>query len=114
MGVPEKGKLRRATGTSHRLRRCGYALEYVATLLGEDLEMLEAIVSNDDNLTYGSIVGVCTRPDESSTSLTDDGVEELSRMITCARRSPAEWDEFLENFVGDQEIIDRVNAQNPR
>ncbi|MBC7470155.1 MAG: hypothetical protein H7322_12585 [Ramlibacter sp.] len=91
-----------------------YALEYVATLLGEDLEMLEAIVSNDDNLTYGSIVGVCTGPDESSTSLTDDGVDELSRMITCARRSPAEWDEFLESFVGDQEIINRVNAQKPR
>ena len=91
-----------------------YALEYVATLLGEDLEMLEAIVSNDDNLTYGSIVGVCTGPDESSRSLTDDGVEELSRMITCARRSPAEWDKFLESFVGDQEIINRVNAQNPR
>ena len=91
-----------------------YALEYVATLLGEDLEMLEAIVSNDDNLTYGSIVSVCTGPDESSTSLTDDGVDELSRMITCARRSPAEWDEFLESFVGDQEIINRVRAQNPR
>ena len=91
-----------------------YALEYVATLLGEDLEMLEAIVSNDDNLTYGSIVSVCTGPDESSTSLTDDGVDELNRMITCARRSPAERDEFLESFVGDQEIINRVNAQNPR
>lgn len=91
-----------------------YALEYVATLLGEDLEMLEAIVSNDDNLTYGNTVSVCTGPDESSTSLTDDGVDELSRMITCARRSPAEWDEFLESFVGDQEIINRVNAQNLR
>jgi hypothetical protein len=91
-----------------------YALEYVSTLLGEDLEMLEAIVSNDDNLTYGSIVSVCTGPDESSTSLTDDGVDELSRMITCARRSPAKWAEFLESFVGDQEIINRVKAQNPR
>ena len=56
------------------------------------LEMLEAIVGNDDNLTYGSIASVCTGPDESSTSLTDDGVDDLSRMITCARRSPAEWD----------------------
>jgi hypothetical protein len=28
-----------------------YTLEYVATLLGEDLEMLVAIVSNDDNRT---------------------------------------------------------------
>ena len=70
-----------------------YTLEYVATLLGEDLEMLEAIVSNDDNLTYGSIVAICTGPDESITSLTDDGVDELRSMITCARRSPDEWDE---------------------
>ena len=91
-----------------------YTLEYVATLLGEDLEMLEAIVSNDDNLTSGSIVAICTSPDESITSLTDDGVDELSGMITCARRSPAEWDELLESFVGDQDIINRVKAQNPR
>ena len=91
-----------------------YTLEYVATLLGEDLEMLEAIVSNDDNLTYGSIVSVCTGPDESITSLTDDGVDELRSMITCARRSPDEWDEFLQSFVGDQDIINRVMAKNPR
>ncbi len=91
-----------------------YTLEYVATLLGEDLEMLEAIVSNDDNLTYGSIVSVSTGPDESITSLTDDGVDELSHMVTCARRSPDEWDEFLESFVGDQDIINRVKAQEPR
>jgi hypothetical protein len=91
-----------------------YTLEYVATLLGENLEMLEAIVSNDDNLTYGSIVSVSTGPDESITSLTDDGVDELGRMITDARRSPAEWDEFLESFVGDQDIINRIKAQNPR
>lgn len=51
---------------------------------------------------------------ESITSLTDDGVDELGRMITCARRSLAEWDEFLESFVGDQDIINRVKAQNPR
>lgn len=89
-------------------------LEYVATLLGEDLEMIEVIVSNDDNLSYGSIVEVCTGPDESYTALTDDGVDELRDMITVARRSPTEWDEFLESFVGDQEIIDRVKAQNPR
>ena len=91
-----------------------YMLEYVATLLGEDLEMLEAIVSNDDNLTYGSIIGVCTGPGESFTALTDDGVDELRGMITGARRSPDEWDEFLESFVGDQNIINRVKTQNPR
>ena len=33
-------------------------LSHVANLLGEDLDLLEAIVSNDDNLTYGNIVSV--------------------------------------------------------
>ena len=27
-------------------------------MMGEDLELLEAIVCNDDNLTYGSIITV--------------------------------------------------------
>ena len=34
------------------------ALDYVAKVLGEDLELLEAIVSNDDNLSYGNVVSV--------------------------------------------------------
>ena len=35
-------------------------LEYVAKMLGEDPELLEAIVYNDDNLTYGAIISVYT------------------------------------------------------
>ncbi len=33
-------------------------LDYVATMLEEDPELLEAIVSNDDNLSYGNIISV--------------------------------------------------------
>ena len=33
-------------------------LDYVAKILDENVELLEAIVSNDDNLTYGAIVSV--------------------------------------------------------
>ncbi len=91
-----------------------YTLEYVATMLGEDLEMLEAIVSNDDNLTYGSIIKVYTGLDGSITALTDYGVEELRDMIAAARCSPTEWDQFLNDFVGEPDIIARVKAQNPR
>ena len=29
------------------------SLEYAAKMMDEDLELLEAIVCNDDNLTYG-------------------------------------------------------------
>ncbi|PBN41147.1 hypothetical protein SxD43FB_23595, partial [Sphingobium sp. D43FB] len=40
-------------------------LDYVARILDENVELLEAIVSNDDNLTYGAIVSVHTGLDES-------------------------------------------------
>ena len=38
-----------------------------------------------DNLTYGSIVSVYTGPDETTTALTDDGIEELTDMLRDAR-----------------------------
>jgi hypothetical protein len=34
------------------------SIDHVATRLGEETELLEAIVSNDDNLTHGNIVSV--------------------------------------------------------
>ena len=40
------------------------SIAHVATRLGEDPELLEAIVSNDDNLTYGNIVSVHVGHDE--------------------------------------------------
>ena len=91
-----------------------YTLEYVAIMLGEDPEMLAAIVSNEDNLTYGRIVTVCTGPDEILMALTGDGVDELGGMIAQARRSTDEWDQFLDDFVDDPDIITRVKAQTPR
>lgn len=35
-------------------------LDYVAGMLREDPELLEAIVYSDDNLTYGAIISVYT------------------------------------------------------
>lgn len=91
-----------------------YTLDYVAKMLGETLDLLEAIVWNDDNLTYGAIVTVYTGQDETITALTDDGIEELTNMLADARRSPQDWNRFLEDFVSDQEIIDRVKEKGPR
>ncbi|MGL4414720.1 hypothetical protein [Roseinatronobacter monicus] len=63
-----------------------YALERVAQMLGEDLEMLEAIVSNDDNLSYGNIISVDTATDENTKLITAHGIEELHDMLSDARR----------------------------
>ncbi len=88
-------------------------LDYVAKMLGEAPELLEAIVCNDDNLTYGAIISVYTGQDDVITALTDDGIDELKDMVTAARRSPKSWNEFLEDFVDDQEIADRFKIKSP-
>ncbi|MFU8866269.1 MAG: hypothetical protein ACNA7O_20425 [Rhodobacterales bacterium] len=91
-----------------------YTLDYVAKMMGEDLELLEAIVWNDDNLTYGSTIGVYTSPDETITALTDDGIEELTDMLRDARINTESWHQFLDAFLDDAELIARFKAKSPR
>lgn len=89
-------------------------LDYVARILDENVELLEAIISNDDNLTYGAIVSVYTGPDEAITALTDHGVEELTDMLSQARLTTKAWHQFLNDFVNDPELATRFKAHKPR
>ena len=89
-------------------------IDYVAKMLGEDPELLEAIVSNDDNLTYGDIISVYTSSEEAITALTDRGIEELRDMLSAARITPENWHEFLDDFVHDPDLVARIKAQSPR
>jgi hypothetical protein len=34
-------------------------------------------------------------------------------MVAAARRSPKSWNEFLEDFVDDQEIVTRFKIKSP-
>ena len=86
-------------------------IDHVAKMLGEDQELLEAIVYNDDNMTCGNIVSVYTGTDEAITALTDGGSEELQDMLAAARRSTKDWHDFLRDFVADPDIIARVKDQ---
>ena len=85
-------------------------LEYAASILEEDVELLEAIVSNDDNLRYGAIISVYTGPDQAITALTDSGVLELADMLREARRSTKTWHEFLDDFVDHPELAARFKS----
>jgi len=87
------------------------SIAHVATRLGEDPELLEAIVSNDDNLTYGNIVSVHVGHDNYITALTDDGIEEIRDMLASARVSTEEWHSFLDDFVAEPDTIARVKNQ---
>lgn len=85
--------------------------DHVAKMPGEDQDLLEAIVYNDDNMTYGNIVSVYTGTDEHITTLTDEGIREIKDMLADARRSTKDWHDFLRNFVADPDIIARVKDQ---
>jgi len=89
-------------------------IDYVAKMLDEDVELLEAIVYNNDNLTYGSIISVYVGPDETITALTDDGIEELTDLIKAARLTTKTWYEFLDDFVDDTYLVLRIKAKSPR
>jgi hypothetical protein len=89
-------------------------LDYVARMLGEDPELLEAIVYNDDNLSYGSIISVYTGPDDTITALTDDGIDELRDMLRDARITTDTWHAFLDDFVDDAELVARIKARSLR
>ena len=89
-------------------------IDYVAKMLDEDVELLEAIISNDDNLTYGNIVSVYASPDETLTALTDDGVEELRDMFQAARINTKTWHTFLDDFVDDADLVTQIKAKSPR
>ena len=91
-----------------------YTLDYVAEMLEEDVDLLQAIIYNDDNLTYGNIISVVTGYDQTTSALTDDGIDELRQMLADARQSAAKWQEFLECFVDDEEIVARVKTYSPR
>lgn len=91
-----------------------HTLDYVARMLDEDVELLEAIVSNDDNLTYGAIISVYTGPDEAIAALTDHGIEELTNMLSDARFTTRTWHQFLDDFLDDAELAARFKAQTLR
>lgn len=91
-----------------------HTLAYVAQILGEDLDLLEAITDNDDNLDDGDIITVWTGNEETMTALTDDGIDALRDLLTDARRSPEAWYDFLQSFVDDPDLRARLASGNPK
>lgn len=91
-----------------------FTVDYVAHMLGEHPDLIQAIISNDDNLSYGAIISVCSGEKDAIDALTPDGVDELASMLKDARRTPESWQQFLEDFVADPELIENVKTLIPR
>ncbi len=58
-----------------------YAIEYAATLIGENLELLREIASNSDNIEEGEMIHVDDETEEGITTFTDHGIESLQEFL---------------------------------
>jgi hypothetical protein len=93
---------------------CVFTVDYVAQILDEHPDLIQAVICNDDNLSYGAIVAVRTGPEGGVDALTSEGISELAGILRNARTTPESWVEFLEDFVGDPETIETVTSLNLR
>jgi hypothetical protein len=83
-------------------------------MLGENLELLEEIASNDDNLDYGDIVTIWTGDEETITSFTDDGIDSLRAFIRDVRTWPGGIHQFLTGSLCEPDVIERIMSDEPK
>lgn len=91
-----------------------YTIEYVATLIGENLELLEEVASNSDNIDYGEMIHVYDGTDEGSTTFTDRGIESLQEFLADVRSWKGGVRQFLLDEQCDPEKIERIMADEPK
>lgn len=89
-------------------------LDYVATILGEHPELIEVIVANEDNLSYGSIITISAGPDDFKSAITPNAVDELRDLLTDLRSSSDLWDDFLHSNFDDPKTIENIKRYKPR
>ncbi len=85
-----------------------YTIEYVVTLIGENLELLEEIASNSDNIDHGEMIHVYDGTDKGIITFTDRGIESLQQFLADLRSSEGGVRQFLLNEQCDPEKIERI------
>ncbi|MQW02005.1 hypothetical protein GHK46_33305 [Sinorhizobium medicae] len=91
-----------------------YTIEYVATLIGENLALLEEIASNSDNIDYGEMIHAYDGTDEGITTVTERGIESLKEFLADIRTWDGGVRQFLTDEQCDPERIERIMADEPK
>jgi hypothetical protein len=92
-----------------------YALDYVARLIGESVELLEEVVRNSDNIDDGEMINVSDGTEQGIIAFTDRGIENLHEFLADVRLQVGGIHQFLMDSQCDPEAIQRimVDAPNP-
>jgi hypothetical protein len=91
-----------------------YTIDHVATLIGENLELLRKVASNFDNIDYGEMIHVQDGSEEGITTFTDRGIESLRAFLADVRT----WNGGVRQFLIDQQcepdVIERIMAEEQK
>ena len=91
-----------------------YSIGQVATMIGESLELIEAVSWNSDNIDYGEMIHVHDGTEEGITTFTDRGIESLQEFLADVRT----WNGGIRQFLIDQQrppdVMDRTMAKEPK
>lgn len=91
-----------------------YTIEYVATLIGENLELIQEVASNSDNIDYGEMIHAHDGTEVSITTFTDRGIESLQEFLADVRSCDGGVRQFLLDSQCDPQTIERIIAHEPR
>jgi hypothetical protein len=91
-----------------------YTIGYVATLIGENLELLKEIASDSDNINYGEMIHAYDGSEEGITTFIDLGIESLKEFLADIRTWEGGVWQFLVDEQCDPERIKRIMANEPK
>ena len=91
-----------------------YTIEYVAMLIGENLELIEEVARNSDNIDYGEMIHAYDGTEEGVTTFTERGVESLKEFLADVRTWECGVRQFLVDEQCDPEVIKRIMADEPK
>jgi hypothetical protein len=91
-----------------------YTIGYIATLIGENLELLQEVASNSDNIDHGEMIHAYDGSEEGITTFTDRGIESLREFLADVRT----WEGGVRQFLVDEQCdpgrIERIMADETK
>jgi hypothetical protein len=91
-----------------------YSIDYVAKMIGESLELIEAVSGNSENIDYGEMIHVHDGTEEGIATFTDRGIESLQEFLADVRT----WSGGIRQFLIDQQcepdVIERIMANEKK
>lgn len=87
-----------------------YTLKQVASMIGENLELIEEVTANSDNITEGELVYVSDGSEDGTKGLTENGIDDLRNLLVDIRTWDGGIRQFLVDNQCDPEMIERVMA----